>query len=370
MFNFEGFNLKDNSPENGFIEPFESSEPIMNEFYGMNSFILPSPDEKLIIQNENNSNENNKNENNNNKNETIKNENNNNEYNKNENNDNEIINNENNKNDNNKNDNYNNINNNNENNINDDYSFPFTKGEKLENIFKKIGIKANANSSEKNKNDSYLKNKLSFNYFKIIEFNEGNLKKKRKPRRMKADHIIARIKSKFHNVIKDIINKKLFKAGAKELLFEPFPQCFITNVSIKYNHDILNKRYEELLEYINIPNNKNNIKQYEYDNIKYTKNKDVLEKLNKNKEICINSEFDKIKKMKYIDLLKAYFSSKEFEESIIDLYNKKEKISYIEKYTNKALNYVDYFSNHKKCKNINESKNPGISNCINIDEGK
>ena len=79
--------------------------------------------------------------------------------------------------------------------------------------------------------------------------------------------------------------------------------------------------------------------------------------------------------MKYKDILKAYFSSKEFDESIKELYNKKEKLSYIEKYINKALNYVDYFSNHKKCKNIDaninlEGKDDNIGKVINIDEGK
>ena len=54
--------------------------------------------------------------------------------------------------------------------------------------------------------------------------------------------------------------------------------------------------------------------------------------------------------MKYKDILKAYFSSKEFEESIKELYNKKQKLSYIENNINKALNYVDYFSNQKNVK--------------------
>lgn len=52
--------------------------------------------------------------------------------------------------------------------------------------------------------------------------------------------------------------------------------------------------------------------------------------------------------MKYIDILKAYFLSLEFEHSIIDLYNKKEKIDYIEEYINKALTYVSYFAYYQK----------------------
>lgn len=237
--------------------------------------------------------------------------------------------------------------------------FPFTKGEGLINTLEKIGLKANLISSENNNEYSYNQDKISFK-FKTIEYNKdkkGNLKKKKKERRMKPDHIIARIKSKIHNEIKDIINKKLFKAGAKEL-FESFPQCFITNVSINFNNNILNLTYEDLINsdkaILDSKEYKEKRDKNESDNKKYKKNKDVLEKLNKNEEISIKSEFDKIKKMNYIDILKAYFSSMEFENSIKDLYNKKEKLTYIENYINKALNYVNYFSYHKKIMNIKE----------------
>ena len=160
----------------------------------------------------------------------------------------------------------------------------------------------------------------------------------------------------------------MFKAGEKDLLFESFPQYFITNVAINFNNNILDLTYEELIKSEkNISNDekssekkvkneldskkfKEKIDKIESDNKKYKKNNDVLEKLNKNEEISKKSEFDKIKNMKYKDILKAYFSSKEFDESIKELYNKKQKLSYIEKYINKALNYVDYFSNQKNVK--------------------
>ena len=52
--------------------------------------------------------------------------------------------------------------------------------------------------------------------------------------------------------------------------------------------------------------------------------------------------------MKYIDILKAYFSSFEFEQSIIELNNKKEKIDYIEEYINKSLSYINFFKNQQE----------------------
>ena len=58
--------------------------------------------------------------------------------------------------------------------------------------------------------------------------------------------------------------------------------------------------------------------------------------------------------MKYEEILKAYFQSTEFENSLIELYekNKSEKIDYIEEYVNKAVTYIEFF------------KNPPIKNII------
>ena len=62
-----------------------------------------------------------------------------------------------------------------------------------------MGLKANVISSEEKNSKSYLKDKISFK-FKTNEYEEGNLKKK-KNRKMKLNHIITKIKSKFHNTI-------------------------------------------------------------------------------------------------------------------------------------------------------------------------
>ena len=60
--------------------------------------------------------------------------------------------------------------------------------------------------------------------------------------------------------------------------------------------------------------------------------------------------------MKYKDILQAYFSSKEFEISLVDLYNKKnQKIEYMQAYINTALDYI-YFFNNKKIR----APNPNI----------
>ena len=112
---------------------------------------------------------------------------------------------------------------------------------------------------------------------------------------------------------------------------------------------MLDFSYEEIIikSYIN---NKNIIPKYykETDIKTYNENLKVLKSPKEKPEICKNSEFNRIKDMKYIDILKAYFISSEFEKSIIDLYNKGEKIDYIEDYINVALSYVNHFVNLEK----------------------
>ena len=56
---------------------------------------------------------------------------------------------------------------------------------------------------------------------------------------------------------------------------------------------------------------------------------DVLNYLKENPKICELSEFNIIKNMKYMDILRAYFSSYEFEQSIIELYNKERSDGFI-----------------------------------------
>ena len=74
----------------------------------------------------------------------------------------------------------------------------------------------------------------------------------------------------------------------------------------------------------------------------------VLNYLKENPEISELSEFNRIKNMKYMDILSAYFSSHEFEQTIVELYNKKETNDYIKEYVNKALSYVNFFYNKRE----------------------
>ena len=71
--------------------------------------------------------------------------------------------------------------------------------------------------------------------------------------------------------------------------------------------------------------------------------------LEKNPEISKISGFDIVKKMKYRDILKAYFSSHEFEISVKQLEEEKESEEYIQEYIYLAKNYIEYFTKGDEC---------------------
>lgn len=235
--------------------------------------------------------------------------------------------------------------------------FPFTEGDGIKKCLEKLGYniifitpnKINILHPMKQIKKKFRKR------FEIYDFSEddnGKLKKfKNKKRRFIPDDIRKKIKSKFHKCIKNIINKNLKSIGSKKL-FDFFPQNFTANITIRLNKLALNYSFEELLK-TNIASSVLKLKANTTDKKKQQKNLDVLKYLDRNPLISKISSFDIIKKMKYKNLLKAYFISKEFENSIIELHQKKEKVEYIEKYVNEALGYIQFFS----LKKINPKNN-------------
>ena len=198
--------------------------------------------------------------------------------------------------------------------------------------------------------DDASDNKLKQYMNKIFRTNtyvtdsNGNKKKEKKQRKFKPDDIRKKIKVRFHKKIKNIINENLKKAGSTEL-FGFLPQYFISNIAKKFNNQFMNMTYEQLLK-INFSELQDDYPNKACDNKQYEKNKNTLEYLDKNPEISKISGFDKVKKMKYRDIFKAYFSSAEFEESITILKEEEnESAEYIQEYFILAKNYIDYFIN-------------------------
>ena len=212
-----------------------------------------------------------------------------------------------------------------------DYCFPFKSGKCLL-----------SDDASDNKLKQYMNTIFRTNTY--VTDSNGNKKKEKKQRKFKPDDIRKKIKVRFHKKIKNIINENLKKAGSTEL-FGFLPQYFISNIAKKFNNQFMNMTYEQLLK-INFSELQDDYPNKDCDNKQYKKNKNTLEYLDKNPEISKISGFDKVKKMKYRDIFKAYFSSAEFEESIAILKDEEnESAEYIQEYFILAKNYIDYFIN-------------------------
>ena len=65
-------------------------------------------------------------------------------------------------------------------------------------------------------------------------------------------------------------------------------------------------------------------------------------------------------------MLEAYFSSKQFENSIIELKNKNENIDYIQRYIKLSKEYLNYFSKNKK-KEVKNLLDEELGNYLTFD---
>ena len=224
----------------------------------------------------------------------------------------------------------------------------FSKGKGIVPTLKKLGLTVSI--KDKKINICEFKEK-KFETKKMIKDEKGKIKPQKKRRKFKPDNIRKKIKSKFHRDLKNELNQKLKEAGSQKL-FELLPQSFITNITVKLNKQVLDKTLKKLILYDCIEDQ--GVKEKNPDRDKYNKNLEVMKYLEQNEEISKKAGFDIIQRMKYEEILKAYFQSTEFENSLIELYekNKSEKIDYIEEYVNKAVTYIEFF------------KNPPIKNII------
>ena len=237
--------------------------------------------------------------------------------------------------------------------------FPFTEGIGLKNTLGENGLLINYKTPSQVKlsrdetNKSYDGPMFAIRKYYINE--KGEKRKKGKSKKYMAKNIRKKIKASFHKAIKNIINERIKKAGAKKT-FKNFPQCFVTDISKKSNNEALYLTYEQLIEKSYIPkiSSKGKLKGADLKN--FNQNMEVLKYLRENLEISEKSEFEIIKNMKYHEILEAFFMSKEFEETLITLcINRKEPINYIEKFIKIALTYVDCFANYKNDKNISSN---------------
>ena len=210
------------------------------------------------------------------------------------------------------------------------------------------------------------------------DFNSENSKDKsqkifnisKKERRRKGDDIRKKVKSNSHKSIRLDLNEKLIKAGSK-YTFESFPQHFIADIKQKTNNEAMQLTYLELFEftYKNLINDKNYFKRNYNKNYieaainKYYKNKITLAYLDSNPEISKKSGWEKIKNVKYVDLLNEYFDSNEFEQFVQEL-SKKEDEEYIKSFKYFSKTYTQYFLSCGKNEENNKIQTSSIINKI------
>ena len=221
--------------------------------------------------------------------------------------------------------------------------FPFNS---CEDITPSIEMELNEEEGEPQNNEFNEKFNIKFKTKKYYLNEKGKKRREKKGRKYKPDDIRKKIKVRIHKVLKIIMNNNLKRVGSQKY-FKYLPQYFIGNISQKFNYYYLDFTYKELLltDFTLCRKDYKN-KNIDYNN--YINNKNTVEYLEKNNEVSLNSGFDLIKNMKYRDILKAFFSSKQYENSVLEMKQKKEDYNYIQEYIKISKNYLDYFSSYNK----------------------
>jgi len=163
-------------------------------------------------------------------------------------------------------------------------------------------------------------------------------KKKESLRKFKPDSLRKKIKARLHKKLRDIINQKLKECGSK-MLFDLFPQPFITNVNVVHNKAYLKLTMRTLLKMIfgNKPKDREKVKT----NLK------VLEYLDSHDKIRHCSGVDKFLNSTYEDVITEYINGKYFEEDVNKLYGEGESKEYINKYIFIGKHWIEFYNNGK-----------------------
>ena len=140
-----------------------------------------------------------------------------------------------------------------------------------------------------------------------------------------------------HKKLRDIINKKLKSCGSK-MLFDSLPQPFITNVNVIDNKAYLQLTMRTLFKMVFGNKTK--------DREKAKINQKVLDYLDSNDNIRINSGVDEFLDSTYEDIIKKYINGELFEEDINKLYEEREPQEYINKYKFIGKHWIEFYNNN------------------------
>ena len=195
-------------------------------------------------------------------------------------------------------------------------------------------------SSDENKNMNNNNNqKITKTKSNNETKNDKTKQKKKYLRKFKPDSIRKKIKARLHKKIRDIINKKLKDCGSK-MLFDYFPQPFITNVNVIQNKAYLKLTMRTLFKMVF--GNKSKDKEKVKTNLK------VLNYLDSNNKIRIESGVDVFLNSTYEDIIQKYISGKLFDDDVQKLHSEGESKEYINKYQFIGKHWVEFYKNNGK----------------------
>ena len=182
------------------------------------------------------------------------------------------------------------------------------------------------------------KNKLKTENILFINTNEGkrNRNKNRYVRKIKPDSLRKKIKARFHKKIVQIVNKRLKDCGSK-LLFDLFPQCFITNINIEFNRPLLSITMRELFQ------KTFGFKAKDKEKIDY--NNKVLKYLQRNPHIYNDEKISSFLESTYEEIIQKYMHGKYLLEDIERLKNEGENSEYINRYVFIAKHWIAFYKN-------------------------
>ena len=196
---------------------------------------------------------------------------------------------------------------------------------------------------DKNKNENLSSTKITKDKKTKKDKKIEKKAKKQKIRRYKPDSLRKKIKARLHKKIRDIINKKLKICGSK-MLFDYLPQPFITNVNVVDNKAYLKLNMRTLFKMVfgNKPKDKE----------KVITNLKVLNYLDSNDKIRIQSGAEEFLNSTYEDIIRNYINGKFFEEDANKLYEEGETKEYIDKYIFLGKHWIEFYNNNGKILNV------------------
>jgi len=201
---------------------------------------------------------------------------------------------------------------------------------------------------KKNNNNDCLENDIHQNELYILNHKKGREKKKPSKKihsRYNCDNIKSKIKTHFHSFIIGFLNK-IAKEQKLEFHFKKIGTKITKNITISFNKELLEMKIKDIIK---------NVSNRYFDQ---TSNKKIIESIEES-----NNIINKYLNMTYMEMYqKIYLSSKseifqnELNDDSFEGHLKKIKklygIAYYEKFNLIANNFVNYFINNRKKKNI------------------